>query len=89
MNFSIVLDDQQNSTYKVLEFDSAEQKANYVEAENKDSKCIEAYFQYQAARTPTQRLEARKHLLRVRYAFYKKWMAKIPLTDYPNPIQCA
>jgi len=65
----------QKETYKVADFRSPELKTKYVEAEGRNGKCKQAYFNYQAAKTLTERRQAAEILDSIRYSFFKQWTA--------------
>lgn len=64
---------EQNSSHKVAEFSSAEEKDRYVNAEFAEPRIKELYLAYQSARTKLDRKQAANRLDTARYLFYKKW----------------
>lgn len=62
----------QNSTYKIATFKDLATKNQYVDAEFHDPKCIQAYYNYQAATRENRKYWAQK-LDQIRFAFYEKW----------------
>lgn len=64
------------STYEVVEFDTVEEKNEYVKAEYSDIKCQIAFRNYSASITMEDRYKTAILLNNARYSFYKKWILK-------------
>lgn len=72
LNFSVGHKD----VHEVATFPDPDKLKAYVQAENEDPACYDAFFKLQEARGSKNRLEAAKKLDIVRWAFYKKWSKK-------------
>lgn len=73
MRISLSFGEDDNGIARVAVFESKEQKIKYVEEEQADRYCLDCFYRLQAARTPSQREEARDRLGVARYLFYKHW----------------
>jgi hypothetical protein len=82
LNFSLA----QNETNKVADFSSVELKSKYVEDEFRDMACQDAYFAFQAARSPAARKSLASKADDVRYSFFNRWAAKHMPEQRPRPM---
>lgn len=66
----------QGESSKVAQFQSIEEKKDYVAAETKNLKCQELYFKYQAARTLEERRQIATEIDTTRWLFFLNWKNK-------------
>lgn len=73
-----------DSVAKIAEFPTYELFRAYIEAETKDLKCQDAYFEYQAAKLSRKRRELAKALNLTRELFFDQWAKKnMPRSNHP------
>jgi len=86
MKVSLHFNAAKNGTHRCVEFKTIEEKNKYVDAENRNPLCKDAFRRYCAAWTKEERERAGARLDRIRESFYNVWTGK---NKGPRPLKTA